>query len=232
MNTADYAKAVRIAAKVLGANHIKWFVCFGNLLHLIRDKSLENDKDVDIGVFYEHMALANPNAIVNGFEKFGYTRLLYIEHDIDEKPLYMCFRHPELPPIDIFCWFKHGKYRYHTFDTLQEKVKKRPSLYKFLGVPAKYLPDPDGRLPKDPTIVKQMFFQSTPQYVAEIYLPLNTGTLLDIWYPNWLKPRSMTSMSPEVVTMKSCRQWKDEMNIECQIDISRAVYQKELLQMV
>ena len=226
----DYQKACRalkIAEAVLTKSYTKYFLCFGNLLHLIRDRTIEPDKDIDIGVFYEQ---ADTDAIVRGFEQWQYVPSSRIENDIDHKTFNISFKHKgneELPPIDIFFWFLHDKIRYHTYDILQEK-KKYPSQYVFKGVPAKLLPDPNKQARDDTNIAKSFFGKwNQPYFQFELPIPLMYGSLLDIWYPNWLKPQKMESMTPYVVKMKSCESWTDRTHIACQLADSKIDYESK-----
>jgi len=62
-------RALKICESVFGQAYTKYFLCFGNLLHLIRDKSIEDDKDIDIGVFYD---VADEKQITRGFLAWQY----------------------------------------------------------------------------------------------------------------------------------------------------------------
>lgn len=223
----DYQKACRalkIVEAVMGTNYIKYFLCFGNIVHLIRDKSIEPDKDIDIGVFYE---CADPNIIIRGFKHWEYNVDGRIDNDLDHKPLYLSFVHTGnqgLPPVDVFFWYLHEKIRYHTYDTKQEK-KAIPSEYVFKGVKADLLPDPKlGR--QDPLLIRSFFGPwNKPYFQFEVPIPLMYGSLMDTWYPNWLKPQKMESMSPYVVRMKSCKGWAG--SVKGQLEASRVEYEEK-----
>ncbi len=223
----EYQKACRaltIADAVFSQSYIKWFLCFGNLLHLIRDKTIEPDKDIDVGVFYE---VADADRIINGFKQWQYEISSITENDIDHKPFNICFKHKgnqALPPVDVFFWYLNGKYRYHTYDILQER-RPRPSTYIFKGVPAKLLPDPNSHWREDKKLVRTFFGPwNKPYFRFEVPIPLMYGSLLDIWYPNWLKPQKIESMSPYVVKIKNPTDWH---TADEQHEVSKREYEEQ-----
>ena len=206
MDFQKASRALRIVDTVFGKANIKYFLCFGNLLHLIRDRSIEPDKDIDIGCFFETAQATN---IIMGMKSWNYKPSAEIVDDKENKHLYIAFKNDgqDLPPIDVFFWYKHGKYRYHTYDVSQEG-KKRPSRYVFKGVEADLLPDPIAHWRNDKNMVRTFFGKwNQPYFQFEIPIPVMYGSLLDLWYPNWLKPVARESMSPYVVRLKSCGDW-------------------------
>jgi len=218
-------RALKIIYTVLGSIRIKYFICFGSLLHLIRDRTVEPDKDIDIGVLYEEY---DPSMVISGMEKWEYKLVNRVVDDIRGKALYLQFEHQgrlKLPPIDIFAWYLHDKIRYHTYDTRQEN-KKVPKKYVFRGVPDKFLPRPYIHERKDEKLIKTFFGKwNDPYFKMEINAPLFYGSLLDIWYPNWLKPNNMQSASPWKIEMKSCKQWDDIKYIKEQLKLGKEEYQ-------
>jgi hypothetical protein len=225
------SKAIRIVNDVFMKMGAKWFLCFGNVLHLIRDKTVEFDKDIDVGCFYEK---CDGEQIKKAFKYWQYELHLEIKNDITKKPLYMSFkntRNPPLPPVDVFLWYMHDGIRYHTFDTKQERATT-PSEYKFLGIEAKYLPDPDIPAKSDKKLVKSYFGKwNEPYFLFEVPIPLYYGSCLDTWYPNWLIPRKMTSMSPFEVRMSSCKKWKNPDYIKQQLAENKVKYMEKREQM-
>ena len=190
MKKDSYERTIRIVDKVLAYCRAKWFLCFGNILHLIRDRSIENDHDIDIGVFYEDM---NKDLFVRGFLKWEYKLKKIIVNDVSKNPFYLSFeyvgRNFKLPPLDIFAWYLHGKKRYHTYD-VDHEGKKVPSIYTFKGVKDDWLPRHKLPLMRDDRIVRAFFgSKKEPIFRFPINVPLKYGTLLDCWYPDWLIPK-------------------------------------------
>jgi hypothetical protein len=205
MDKQSASKAIRVVNDVFMKMGQKWFLCFGNILHLIRDRTIEKDNDIDVGVFYEK---SDGEKIIKAFKYWEYNLHLEIKNDVDKKPLYLSFksgRTPPMPPIDVFLWYRHDGVRYHTYDAYQER-RTYPSKYKFLGIEEKFLPDPEISAKQDKRLAKSFFGKwNEPYFLFEVPIPLFYGSCLDTWYPNWLVPRKMTSMSPFVVHMNTCK---------------------------
>lgn len=173
---------------------MRWFLCFGNLLRLLRDGKIKNDGDIDMGVFYED---CQPHLIENSFTAAGLTIKRKIINDADGKPLYYSLVDPMTDVhCCVFAWIKHKNIRYHTYDVLHEK-KERPSKYIFKGVPAEYL---EGELIDKPL---EKFYRS-------VKIPLRYGALFDIWYPDWAEKRKGTSQTKWEIHMKSCKSLENE----------------------
>jgi len=176
-----------------------WWLSFGGLLGLIRDKGFLKDEngnvketeDLDIGIKYEDV---DDTQIMSGFQKFDYTLKKKIVNDTNGNPLYYGFTHKEYCDVCVFCFRKHGNFRYHTFDVNHEG-KEIPSEYVFSGVPAESF---------DKTISFHW-----KEIGREVNLPYKYGTVLDWWYPNWLVKREGCSASPKQIKMKSCKEWKN-----------------------
>ena len=231
MKLEQYERAVRAVGSICGACHIKYWLCFGNLLHLVRDGNVDNDHDIDIGIYYEEMdSVQLPRA----FGKYEYELAKKIKNDVDGKYLYLSFEYKGnrgLPPIDIFAWFKHGDNRYHTYDVNHEG-REIPSKYIFKGVPEKFLPTIGQANRADPRTANMFFGKwNAPLLKQEVPVPFYMGTLLDIWYPNWLKPVNMQSISPFTVEMKSCKQWDDEKYVNEQLAASAVKYAEERMRL-
>lgn len=231
MKLDQYEKAMRAIAAIFGSMHTKHWVCFGNLLHLVRDSKIDDDHDIDIGIFYEEMD--GPRTIL-AFEKYGYKLAKKIINDVDGRYFYLSFEYEgqrDLPPVDVFAWFKHGDNRYHTYDVHHEG-REIPSQYVFKGVPDKYLPTLGSPSKLDPKMCHLFFGKwNAPMFQQEIPVPFFMGTLLDIWYPNWLKPVKMQSISPYTVTMKSCKQWADENHVNSELVAAGIKYNEERLRL-
>jgi len=167
--------------------------------------------------------------------RFQYKLDKRIVNDADsDKPFYLSFKYEgqrDMPPIDIFAWYEHDDVRYHTYD-VDHEGNDRPGRYVFKGVPAKYLPGVN-EAPRFDAKLLWMFFGkwNQPLFQQEIPTPYFMGTLLDIWYPNWLKPVKMQSISPFTVTMKSCKQWDDAGHVAEQLKIGAVRYAQERCQL-
>lgn len=174
---------------------IPWFLCFGTILHFIRDKDLTKDHDVDVGILYEHM---EEKKILTALRKFSFDIKLIIRNDTNGKPLYIRASRAGGCPVCIFTWIRRGKVRYHTFDTNHEG-RERPKRYKFLGVPAYTISGKDA--------IRNIDFGAP--YISDIPMPIRYGQLLDIWYPNWLvEQKGVTSTSKWIQEVTSVNQLK------------------------
>lgn len=231
MDKQAASKAIRVANDVFTKMGIKWFLCFGAVLRLIRDRTIEPETDIDVGVFYEKCDI---DRIIKSFAYWEYRVDLAINNDITKKPLYLSFknnRKPPLPPVDIFLWYLHDGIRYHTFDAFQERAKY-PSKYKFLGIEEKFLPHPDLPPKQDKRLTKSFFGKwNDPYFMFEVPVPMYYGSCLDTWYPNWLVPRKMNSMSPYTIVMKSCKYWNKPDFIKEKLKESKVEYLEKREQM-
>ena len=181
-----YERMIRVVGKAMGRT--KWWVCFGNVLHLVRDNNVKNDKDMDIGIFYEDMDLA---LLERSFNKWGFRLKQRIINDVDGKCFYACFKSNDYPPLDVFAWYKWGKYRFHTYDTMFEK-NSVPSKYVFKGIEDRLMPTLGVRNLQDPNIFMSHF--GTKDDILsfdKIPVPMSYGACLDRWYPDWLTPRAI-----------------------------------------
>ncbi len=173
---------------------MRWFLCFGNLLRLLRDGKIQNDGDIDIGMLYEEY---EPRLVENSFRASGLTIKKKIINDSDGKPLYYSLVDTSSDiHCCVFAWIKHKNIRYHTYDVLGEK-KSRPSKYIFKGIPAEYL--------EDEVIDKPLI-----GFYRNVKIPLRYGALFDIWYPDWAKKRKGISQTKWEIHMKSCKSFNDE----------------------
>lgn len=222
MNHKAYEKALRIIIKTMGVGHMKWWLCFGNLLHLIRDKNVKHDHDIDVGVYEEDVS---ESIITNIFLQWQYTLKKRIIDNTNKKILYLSYKNRNLPPIDVFVWKKWKEYRFHTYDVLHED-QKVPSRYIFKGVKEKWLPRLGVIDMKDDRLKKSHFGEhAKPLFFEAVNIPLQYGTLFDYWYPDWMTPRQGESTSPWKVEMKSCSKWSDTVYIKSQLEKSEAEFE-------
>jgi len=213
---------MRVIERSLSNNGRTYWLCFGPLINLIRDKSTDKMDDIDVGVFYEDYKELD---LANSFNKWGYTLRKKILDDQSKYPLYYSFKHPDFPPVDVFLWYEHNGIYYHTYDYHQEK-RTIPSEYVFKGVPVELFPKRGIHPAHDVNITRTFFGKKRePMFNFEINIPSKYGELMDFWYPNWLIEKEMQSMSPYVVKMKSTKMWHDPKYVNDQIAKSKKDYE-------
>ena len=210
---------------LLERSRMPYFLCFGTLLGLIRDRNvIPNDTDIDLGIPEEHF---QERAVMACFERFNYKVYKRIRRDdVDmfdplsrhEDLVYISFVHDTLPCVDVFVWVLHKGIRYHTYDFLGEN-KERPSVYHWKGIKDEWL-----------SRVERSFFGTNkePLFERVVPFPLMYGHLLDHWYPDWKTPRPGESTTPWKLELKSCKQFKDKALISKQLEESRAKWEAEL----
>ena len=227
LTLATLDKTINTVGYLLERARQPYFLCFGTLLGLVRDRNVvEGDTDIDLGILAES---AHEKPIRACFERFGYRPYKTIRRDdvdkVNPNPLvsredlaYISFRHLTLPCIDIFIWYKHGDYRWHTYDFHNEN-KERPTAYHWKGVKSEWLDK----------IEKSTFgTHLKPLFSRNVYFPLMYGHLLDTWYPDWKTPRKGESTSPWQVEFKSCKSFRDKDLVKKQIAASEEKYNAEL----
>jgi len=189
-------------------NEPKWFICFGTLLGLIRDKGIiEGDTDIDIGIFQEDI---NEKQIFSIMERYDYKCTKIIRLDNTDKTItktyqhptlaYACFEHKTMPCIDMFGWYKWGDYRFHTYDYYGEG-KEYPSKYYWKGVESRYF---------EKMAHSRFGTRTQDLLIRHVSYPMWYGHLLDLWYPDWKTPRKGESVSPYCLEMKSCKKFEDK----------------------
>lgn len=172
---------------------LKWFICFGALLRIIRDKGkMPDGEDIDFGIFYEDY---NPKHLEAVFQAGGIYVKKKIINDVTKKPLYYTMvDYSTGIEVCIFAWIKHNGIRYHTYDVKLEG-KKIPSKYVFKGVPEALFND----------IMEKPLIDT----YRSVKVPVAYGALFDLWYEDWCVERSGVSKTKWVLEMKSCKQFKD-----------------------
>jgi len=173
----------------------KWFVCFGTLLRMIRDKgNMKEGDDIDLGLLYEEF---DQHIIENHIKAFGLEIERMIINDVTKTPLYYGLKaYGTNIHICIFLWYKHKNIRYHTYD-INREGKNVPSKYIFKGVPADTLEGDTQQMP-------------VPNTYRTVNVPRGYGRLLDTWYPDWLTKRKGQSSTKWQLEMKSCKQFENE----------------------
>jgi len=170
---------------------MKWFVSFGTLLYLIRDKKhgKEFDTDMDISIVGEHnFEQIDGNLKENGFEEC--TRII---NDTTKSILFASYKSSNGLHLDLFFWIKVDNYYFHTYDYMRDSTDGRPSFYHFKSLPP-YMFEGD-------TINYEWIESMSPLKIPALY-----GTLLDYWYPNWFTPDEDfgTSRCDEILEPKTC----------------------------
>jgi hypothetical protein len=157
-----------------GITRQKWFVSFGSLLYIIRDKKLgkEFTQDIDISIIGPH----DYSAIKNGLEEDGFKLVSHIRNDITDEVLFADFRSPNGLSIDLFFWIEEGDRLWHTYNFMNEKIPEGiPEQYHFKSVP-KWMMEGEP--------YKYEWFDG----ISPMRIPAKYGTLLDYWYPHWYVP--------------------------------------------
>ena len=225
LSLATLDKTINTVGYLLERARQPYFLCFGTLLGLVRDRNVvDGDTDIDIGIRAED---AREKVIMSCFQRFGYMKHKLIRRDdIDmtdprishETLVYVSFKHLTLPCVDVFIWPKSNGYRWHTYDFLNES-KERPSTYHWKGVKAEWL----DRLEKS-----TFGTQKKPLFTRNVFFPLMYGHLLDTWYPDWKTPRKGESTSPWILEMKSCKGFRDKDFVQKRLIESQEKYNAEL----
>jgi len=164
-----------------GMDYVKWFISFGSLLYIIRDKKLglEFTQDIDISIIGPHEL----DKILNALGEDGFTKCRHIINDKTGETLYVDLKSPHGMNVDLFVWIKKGGFYFHTYDYMNEKPESGiPEKYHFKGTPAEYF---EGEPYK-----YSWFEEISPLKIPRLY-----GTLLDYWYPNWYIPDSEFGVS-------------------------------------
>lgn len=146
----------------------KWFISFGSLLYLVRDRGKPFNQDIDISIIGEHRFDRILNQLLNN----GFTLTNRVINDVTKEPLFVELKSPSGIMVDVFFWIREGDNYWHTYDYMREK-KEIPTTYVFKSLPAYMF---DGAPYK------------TEFEGVELNLPNKYGTLLDYWYPNWFIP--------------------------------------------
>jgi len=212
----SFNKTIKTVGYLLEKSRAKYFLCFGSLLGIIRDDGVvEGDTDIDIGVMYEDHE--NNRKLANVFNRYNYKLTKKIIHDVDKKPLYMCFEHVTMPCIDIFFFIEHQGVRWHTYDTMAER-KEIPSKYIFKGLPAKCL----KKVKK-----KRFGTRGKPLLDRPVGVPAAYGGCLDSWYPDYKTPRKGCSEAQYMIKSNSCKVFNNKKLVLSEMAKSNNIYESE-----
>lgn len=180
---------------------VHWFICFGTLLSYVRDKKLNLDGDIDIGII-EDIEKVKKNIETH------YTVSHIIKSDKTGKLLNFSFVEPHTSiTVDVFAWVNFKGMYWHTFDTLMEFPKDGiPSKYIFKSMPSDIFFTDKRTIAKKQNDLKYgrlltdygTWRHAVPEFPEdgiELCLPYNYGHFLDIAYPDWCTTRDQIGVS-------------------------------------
>lgn len=177
-----------------GTTYQNWFVSFGSLLYIIRDKNhgIEFTQDIDISIVGEHQY----EQIKTSLQESGFTLENHIVNDVTGDILFADFKSKHGLNVDLFFWIEHNGYLWHTYDDMREKPSNGiPEKYYFKAVPTWMMTGQSYKY--------RWFDTISPLKIPHLY-----GTLLDYWYPHWFIPdaefgQSRTKILKEPTTCKN-----------------------------
>ncbi|MCP3683549.1 MAG: hypothetical protein GY861_12750 [bacterium] len=215
-NNKDIDRKRRIALNIqmlFSSIDVHWFICFGTLLSFIRDRKLNLDGDIDIGIIEDiekvHKHIKNQHEIDHLIRSDKTGKLLNFSYrDINNDIT-----------IDVFNWINFKGMYWHTFDTLMDFPKNGiPSKYIFKSMPENVFITDKRKIAKyqnDLKYGRQMtnhgtWKQAVPEFPndgIELCLPYNYGYFLDIAYPDWFTTRDLigTSQGYTKMEVNTCR---------------------------
>ena len=162
------------------------FLAFGSLLGCVRCNGIiEQDKDMDLGIFTDKIDAENINCYINEIEKLGLFRYRKrIQYNpITNKAFWVsCKNSPENAGYKCCHWFmfEFKGYIWH-HKGKGARIKGIPSLYLQQGKEVEFL----GQ---------------------KVHIPKNTGSCLDWWYPDWFTPRNGNSYGIDLIV----NDWSDK----------------------
>ena len=192
-------KAVANSLDVLlpnGEKYHKWFFSFGTLLYLIRDFGKEYATDIDVSIIDDYDAQKIDYSLLQN----GFVETQRIVDSVTNEPLFISYVTPRDNHVDLFFWKKVNNFYWHTYDYGMSRPRNGiPKNYTFKGTPAFMF---DG----DP--IKFKWFD----LISDVKIPALYGTLLDFWYPNWVKPDPEFGQSNSyIVTTENCSNLQGEL---------------------
>lgn len=189
----------------LNGTGVKWFICFGTLLSLVRDKVFGGLGDIDIGI------IGDFPKIVNAFQNISPIVVEFTDDSTHEALHARCKICDKF--IDFFNWKRKGGYFYHTYRNINSEAGMT-----FKGTPVGCF-EPERKtiesFLKDLRYGRAMNKNGTwqrlvPGLEAEcvsVNLPFCYGQCLDIWYPEWSTRRDNYGQSEaaHILTLNSCK---------------------------
>jgi hypothetical protein len=193
--------------------NLPWFVCFGTLLSLVRDKELvKANDDLDIGV-------VGPIDAVAGVMGGVLSRQTY---DSTGKQLVNChIKHSRFKvDIDVFRWVRKNGMLYHCYSE-EPSAGKVLGLYRWKGIPEScFFPQSEEAKKIHEDVfrfgralgIDGLWRHAIPGIETEglyVRLPFLYGACLDYWYPDWLTRRPMFGVSQaySVVEARNTSGW-------------------------
>ena len=179
-----------------GQFRIKWFLCFGTLLHMLREpKKFDITNDIDIGIIGADIELFYKQIDA------GYKIDHVLKSDDTGNILNLCYYDETYKIyIDIYKWVKFKGMYWHTYDVYKDSHNGIPSKYVFKGMPTEVFErDPaDIKLKQQDTRYGRAltnhgtWLKHIPECPSDgivLPAPSNYGLFLDIAYPDWGTPR-------------------------------------------
>lgn len=196
--------------QVCDIENSRWFVCFGTLLDLVRDKKFTISQDVDIGI------IGNINELYKSI-KVNHHIESYIKSDKTNNILNFSY-YIHGVSVDFYRWVKFGGMYWHTYDTNLEKPKNGvPSVYRFKSMPVEIF-DIDSEKQRKLIVDMAYFEQGRPSMSKkgtwvkplpeapadgiDLQLPYMYGYFLDIAYPDWATERKQFGQSKSFNNVK------------------------------
>jgi hypothetical protein len=188
-----------------GSFDVKWFLCFGTLLNIIRNNELNiSSQDIDIGVIgdinFMYQQLAQENKVEN-----------YIKSNDTGDILKVAFKDDTDVSIDVFRWLPFKGMYWHTYDHQMKFPKDGiPSKYLFKSMPVEVFDCPPTTIRKKREDMKYhtqgrpsmstngtwaISLPDAPAEGIDLQLPYMYGYFLDIAYPDWNTERSQFGQS-------------------------------------
>lgn len=212
MRRHELVQGIQSIIMSMEASRQRWFVCFGTLLGVVRDRVLDIETDdVDIGV------IGNPDGVADGMR--GFVRADQIR-DPDGTVLNEHYRDQRRgTSVDIYYWQQRGGYYYHTYNVDQLQHDGVLPRYTYKGIPAVCYDPTEEELQRIPNRMRLVERALRPTNTwnklvpgvetEDMYVPLpyHYGQCLDWWYPDWATRRSNfgQSMAAKTQIVKSLR---------------------------
>jgi len=174
------------------------FIGFGALLYYIRDRNLGKPFKTDLDVCV--LGQIPVDEIERAFADYGLQLKNKILDDRTHLPYQLVFEYRdkvtrEAYSVDMFFWVLHNKHWWHTFDSKMEFTRK-----DFKGIPSEYL----FKGIRQSAMIGEIAKYNWEEIAPDMNFPKNYGTLLDIWYPDWIHPRQEQSHADKIVKLKTC----------------------------
>jgi len=167
-------KTVRVLNAVFGFAGIPYWLSFGGLYAIVKNRGVIPDADFDVCCLHG----ADWERLRRAFENRGYRMSKAIVSDLDGSALYCGYNHPQFAHVCVSFWYRSHGMRWFCHDQHKELsgVGVPPSGYYFKGVPAGDVED-------------ELFFRQVEwpglDGSVKVRVPLFAGRMLDCLYPWW-----------------------------------------------